>query len=67
MHVQPHNPIDHLKQMRRLKSQVSIAMPLQVVILAMEGRTAPQIAAATGMSWRPVRTEKGHRKRVITD
>lgn len=54
MHVQPQDPIDHLKQMRRLKSHVSIALPLQAVILAMEGRTAPQIAAATGMSRRPV-------------
>lgn len=54
MRVQTHDPLAHLRRLGRLKSHRSIAMRLRIVVLARQGRTAPQIAAATGMSRRPV-------------
>lgn len=56
MHVQPHDPISHLQRLRRLKSHRPIALRLQAIILARQGQTAPQIAAALGASRRPVQT-----------
>jgi transposase len=54
MHVEAHEPIEQLQRLRRLKSHRAIATRLQIIILARQGRTAPQIAAATGISRRPV-------------
>ena len=54
MHVQLHDPIKHLQRLGRLKSHRSIAMRLRIVVLAWQGKTALQIATATGMSRRSV-------------
>jgi transposase len=54
MHVQTHEPIEQLQRLRRLKSHRAIATRLQVIVLAHQGHTAPRIAAATGLSRRPV-------------
>ena len=54
MHVEAHDPIESLPHLRRLKSHRTIAMRLQIVILAQQGRTAPQVVAATGISRRAV-------------
>ncbi len=54
MHVHSHDPIKHLQRLGRLKSHRSMAMRLRIVVLAWQGKTALQIATATGMSRRPV-------------
>jgi transposase len=54
MRVLPHNPIDDLRRLERHKSHRPIAMRLRIVVLACQGKTAGQIAAATGTSRRPV-------------
>lgn len=54
MHVEAHDPIEQLQRLRRIKSHRAIAIRLQIVILARQGHTAPQIAQATGVSRRPV-------------
>ena len=54
MHVQTHDPIEQLQRLRRLKSHRAIATRLQIVILARQDHTAPQIATATGVSRRSV-------------
>jgi len=54
MHVQPHDSLEYLQRLGRLKSHRSIAMRLRIVVLAWQGKTALQIATATGMSRRPV-------------
>jgi transposase len=54
MQVQAHESIEQLQRLRRLKSPRAIAARLQIVLRARQGRTAPQIAVATGLSRRPV-------------
>lgn len=54
MHVHPHDSIEHLQRLRRRKTYQAIAMRLQIIILARQGRTAPQIVQAVGLSRRPV-------------
>ena len=54
MHVHPHDSIEHLQRLRRRKTYQAIAIRLQIIILARQGRTAPQIVQAVGLSRRPV-------------
>jgi len=54
MHVHSHDSIEHLQRLGRRKAYQAIAMRLQIIILAQQGRTAPQIAQAVGLSRRPV-------------
>jgi transposase len=54
MHVQAHDPIEHLQRLRRRKSHDAIATRLQIILHAHAGLTAPQIAAAVGLSRRVV-------------
>ena len=54
MHVEHHDTIEQLRRLRRLKSHGRIATRLQVIVLARQGRTALEVADATGLSRRPV-------------
>ncbi len=54
MHVRPHDLIEVLERLRRSKAYKPIAARLQMVILAKQRFTAPQIAQAVGLSRRPV-------------
>lgn len=54
MHVESHDSIEQLQRLRRLKSHRAISTRLQAIILARGGQTAPQIAAAVGVTRRPV-------------
>lgn len=54
MHVHPHHSIEHLQQLRRRKTHQAIALRLQIIILAQQGHTAPQIVQAVGLTRRPV-------------
>ncbi len=54
MHVVAHHSVDALLSMARLKRSARIRDRLRAVALAMEGRTAPEIAGAVGLSRRTV-------------
>lgn len=54
MYVSAHEPISALQRQLKLKSRQAIARRLQIIILARQGQTAPQVAAAVGMSRRQV-------------
>jgi transposase len=55
MHVICHQGLDELKALRR-KAHRGMRDRLQMVILAMEGHTAPQVAVATGASRRTIQS-----------
>jgi transposase len=51
MHVVNHHDLSDLRQRRR-RANPRLGLRIQIIILASEGRTAPQIAASLGMSRR---------------
>ncbi|MDP9175379.1 MAG: helix-turn-helix domain-containing protein [Planctomycetota bacterium] len=54
MHVEAHYPVEQLQQLAKAQKQARMRIRLQAVVLAREGRTAPQIAAALGAARRTV-------------
>lgn len=54
MHVSEHHSETELKRLARREPRGRMVRRLQVVILAKQGQTAPQIVAATGVSRRTV-------------
>jgi transposase len=52
MHVEPHVSVDELKRLARSEQDVRIAKRIQMVVLAVEGYTAPAIARSLGFSRR---------------
>jgi transposase len=54
MHVADHHSIEQLKRLIRKQNDARMLVRLQMVILAQEGQTAPQIAATLSVSRRMV-------------
>jgi transposase len=54
MHVQAHETLEELQRLRRRPEHRPLADRLQIILLARRGQTAPQIAAAVGLSRRQV-------------
>lgn len=54
MRVEAHESIEELKQQAKLQREARMRIRLQAVVLAREGKTAPQIAAALGAARRAV-------------
>jgi transposase len=54
MHVEAHFPIEQLRQLAKSQKQARMRIRLQAVVLAHEGKTAPQIAAVLGAARRAV-------------
>ena len=52
MHVEPHVSVDELKRLARGEQDVRLANRIQMVVLAIEGYTAPAIARSLGFSRR---------------
>jgi|SRR5271170_7056 transposase len=54
MHVEAHHTIEQLQQLAKAQKQARMRIRLQAVVLAREGKTASQIAAALGAARRAV-------------
>jgi transposase len=54
MHVEAHESIDDLKRRAKAQRDARVRIRMQAVVLAREGKTAMQIAAALGAARRPV-------------
>jgi len=54
MRVEAHQSLEDLKQQAKKQKQARVRIRLQAVVLAREGKTAVQIAAALGVARRPV-------------
>ena len=52
MHVKPHLPLSELKRLERCEKDADRARRLRIVILGLEGWTAPAVAMAVGLSRR---------------
>jgi len=53
MHVVEHEPLEELREMTRRQRRAREHLRFRAVVLAREGKTAPQIAAALGCGRRP--------------
>lgn len=54
MHVEEHEPLDELREVARRQKRAREHLRFRAVVLAREGRTAPQTASALGCGHRPV-------------
>lgn len=54
MHVEPHHALDQLSSLARKQKQAKLRIRWQAIVLAREGKTAPQIAASLGVARRSV-------------
>ena len=54
MHTESHEPIEELERLAKREPEARVARRLQAVVLARRGKTAAQIAEATGMCRRVV-------------
>jgi transposase len=54
MHVEARHPIEQLQQLAKTQKQARMRIRLQAIVLAREGKTAPQIAAMLGAARRAV-------------
>jgi transposase len=54
MHVEAHHSIEELRQLAKAQKQARMRIRLQAVVLAREGKTAPQIVEALGAARRAV-------------
>ena len=52
MHVMPHLPLEELKRLERAERNADRAKRLRIVILGLEGWTAPAVAMGVGLSRR---------------
>ena len=52
MHVEPHLPLEELKRLEHMEKDADRARRMRIVILAVEGWTAPAVAMAVGLSRR---------------
>lgn len=52
MHVEPHLPLAELKQLERAEQDAGRSKRLRIVILALEGWTAPAVAMSVGLTRR---------------
>src|SRR5215216_3451641 len=53
MHVVEHEPLEELREMTRRQTRAREHIRFRAVVLAREGKTAPQIAGALGCGRRP--------------
>lgn len=56
MHVEAHQSLEELKNWARKQKNARVRIRAQAVVLAREGKTAPQIAAVLGAARRAVQT-----------
>jgi len=54
MHVAKHHTLDQLRSLARVESDPKMVIRLHAIALAMQGRTAPQVAGEVGYSRRGV-------------
>jgi transposase len=54
MHVEPHHSLDELRSLARKQKQAKLRIRWQAIVLAREGKTAPQIAQSLGVARRSV-------------
>src|SRR5260221_1683747 len=54
MHVVPHHSLDQLKSLAKRQKQAKLRIRWQAIVLAREGKTAPQIARSLGIARRTV-------------
>ena len=54
MHVEAHEPVEELRRHAKSQRDARVRIRLQAVVLAREGKTAPDIAASLGAARRPV-------------
>lgn len=54
MHVEAHHPIEQLQRLSKAQKHARMRIRLQAIVLAREGKTAPQIAVALGAARRAV-------------
>lgn len=54
MHVEPHESIEQFQALAKRESDARVARRMQAVVLARCGKTAPQVAEATGLCRRTV-------------
>ena len=54
MQVEAHESVEELKRYAKAQRDARVRIRLQAVVLAREGKTAPEIAAALGAARRPV-------------
>ena len=52
MHVEPHLPLEELKRLERVEKDADRARRMRIIILGIEGWTAPAVAMAVGLSRR---------------
>lgn len=52
MHVEAHHSVEQLRQLAKVQKQARMRIRLQAVVLARDGKTAPQIVAALGVARR---------------
>ena len=52
MHIEGHSPLAELKRLERVEPDVNLARRLRIIILGIEGWTAPAVAMAVGLSRR---------------
>lgn len=53
MHVEDHVPLAELKRLARFERDAKLSKRYQIIVLAIEGYTAPAIARSLGLSRRP--------------
>jgi len=53
MHVEDHVPLAKLKRLARSEREAKLSKRYQIIVLAIEGYTAPAIARSLGLSCRP--------------
>src|SRR2546427_7775015 len=54
MHVEEHEPLERLRELTKRQKRVREHRRFRAVVLAREGKTAPQVAEALGCARRPV-------------
>jgi transposase len=54
MHVEPHHSQDQLRSLAKKQKQAKLRIRWQAIVLAREGKTAPQIARSLGIARRTV-------------
>lgn len=54
MHLEAHHSIEELRQLAKVQKQARMRIRLQAIVLAREGKTAPQIVEALGAARRTV-------------
>lgn len=54
MHIEPHHPVEQLQRHTRDESRASVALRIRLIVWALQGRTAGEIATLADLSLRQV-------------